>query len=548
VKEDPIMLSAILKELPQLKTNLQSNSFSFQKGKIFFGTVKNIFPNDTAIVQIGKQNIIAKLEVALTNGGAYWFQVDSEDGDIRLKLLSKQRPGDNDMSKIMKHLDLPSTKANKELVDFLTKEQIPLTKDSIKKCSEWLTNTSDVKKNLNTIKLILEKGFPLSESVYKSLLETENPEKVQNSIQLLERHLENEKQTPTVQAILSTLNSINNKNSIQTSNQVLHSLFQEAISNEDNNQAISVSILKKLGYDNNNGTSIKTLSKTTPIEAKLPVVIPNVIQDLAMNQESVEENLNVPQKVLDATVKLTKSISAKEIPPNEAINLSHQEWEYLEDIVHAIKQSFHRQNALNQFKDITKSLGLFYEAKLSHTEIEKNHFDGALKPLLIKYLQESNRATPAGDIAENLVLKMNGQQIQSYENGPIQQLFYEIPIQLFGFKTDLTMQWSGKKNEDGKIDPNYCHILFYLDMEHLHQTTVEMRVQNRVITVNVYNESTSLKDASQQLIPKLKEGLKELNYQLSAVNIIDRHSKPNLHPNVKINVGNKQYTGVDIRV
>ena len=47
--------------------------------------------------------------------------------------------------------------------------------------------------------------------------------------------------------------------------------------------------------------------------------------------------------------------------------------------------------------------------------------------------------------------------------------------------------------EDGKIDPDFARILFYLDLESINKTVIDMQVQNRVVTVTVFNEDDTLK-------------------------------------------------------
>ncbi|MFK4998021.1 hypothetical protein ACI2OX_13265 [Bacillus sp. N9] len=63
-------------------------------------------------------------------------------------------------------------------------------------------------------------------------------------------------------------------------------------------------------------------------------------------------------------------------------------------------------------------------------------------------------------------MRMNGQRLLSFENGPIQHIVYEIPLQLAGHDTELTMQWEGKRNVRGQIDPDFCRILFIWNLNH----------------------------------------------------------------------------------
>lgn len=530
------MLSSILNGLQQLNTSNQPNALSFQKGKIFFGTVRNIYPNNFALLQIGIQNLIAKLEVPLTNGEAYWFQVDSDDGDIQLKLFTDKQSNGNDMSPILKQLSLPSTKENMELVHFLSKEQIPFTKEAVMKMSGWLSNNKDIKQNINIIKQMLEKGFPLTESIFKSLIAAEKKEPIHHQMQFLELSLLKEDPTPTVKEIQSTIYSIKNIQNKQLAISLIQTLINEKFS-DNNNKMLSESILQKL--------SDETKSHPTDNNPKNQI---NAIQNRLeiLKEEALISFPSIPQKLINNTVRFIDQYFSKELL-HDFMPLTQQEKNFLIDSLNTMKQSINGQDFLPQLREATKSVGLFYEYQIA-SNLEEYHVVESLKPLLVKFLQESGHTPEARDLAEGLVNKMNGQQIQMYENGPLQQLYYEIPIQLFGFKTNLTMQWSGKKKEDGKIDPNYCHILFYLNLEHLHETIVEMKVQNRVINVNVYSESTVIKEAAAVIIPNLKNKLEELNYHLSAVHFMEKQS--DFEKKIKINpkTVHQSYSGVDLRV
>ncbi|MBS4172501.1 hypothetical protein [Bacillus sp. FJAT-49736] len=545
------MLTSIMNTLQQLNINQPTAALSFQKGKIFFGTVKNIYPNDFALVQIGKQNLLAQLEAAITNGESYWFQVDSDEGDIQLKLLSKQDQGGSNISAILKHLALPPTKENTEITSFLSKEQLPFNKDTILKINNLLAHNNNTKQSLNVIRIMLTKGFPLTESVFKSLLAADNPERIQNKIQLLEHQLIKEEQTPAVQALQKSIFSLKESALKPLAIKLIQLLTEETHSNNEVRQPLAINILQKMGvkleepsFSQSNPN--ENQKQQLPVPQHLPEMKPIVLEENRKNQELFGQRTISP-KLVDAAVDLLEKYMSKDMKQDFRL-FTEQEKDFFKGILESIKQSFSGKESLYQFKEITKSLGIFYESQILQPLAEHNQVEESLKPSLIKFLQESNHSSPIRDTAEALVNKMNGQQIQSYDNGPMQHLHYEIPINLFGYHTNVKMQWSGKKTEDGKIDPNYCHVLFFLDLEHIHETVVEMKVQNRVITVNVYNESTAIKDKANELTSLLKGGLEKIHYQLSAVHFIKKDNNPLTANREKMNTLNKSYTGVDIRV
>ena len=208
----------------------------------------------------------------------------------------------------------------------------------------------------------------------------------------------------------------------------------------------------------------------------------------------------------------------------------------------------------DQIKSMMKVLGLSYEHDI--VKLIKQH-DGegmtkleTLKPLLMQLLSEE---VPIAikEPAERLLYKITGFQVLSQEAGPIMQFVCQIPLTIYDRKTDLTMQWSGRKTEDGKIDPNYCRVLFYLQLDFIKDTIVDMQVQNRIMNISVINERNELKWIASPFLADLKEGLAKINYQLSSVSFdIPAKEKPmnEMKDTLAAIVVPNQVSGVDYRI
>ena len=85
---------------------------------------------------------------------------------------------------------------------------------------------------------------------------------------------------------------------------------------------------------------------------------------------------------------------------------------------------------------------------------------------------------------------------------------------------DATLQWNGRMKDNGKIDANYARVLFYLQMASMQETVIDMQVQNRVVTVTVFNENSEIQLLAEPLKAALKVGLAEkiINYQECLLN------------------------------
>ncbi|GLB59366.1 hypothetical protein [Cytobacillus sp. NCCP-133] len=213
-----------------------------------------------------------------------------------------------------------------------------------------------------------------------------------------------------------------------------------------------------------------------------------------------------------------------------------------------------QQSIKSQLKSLIHALGLSYEHELTML-LKQPEGDvlgrlNTLKPLLIGLLNEEIPQSSI-DAAEKLLHKITGFQALSQESGPQQHLVFQLPIALWGKVTDLTMQWSGRKTDKGQIDPSYCRVLFYLNLEHLNETVVDLHVQNRVINITIINESETLKVQSAPYIASLKENLDKLSYKMSSISFQkpDSNNSPaGIGKQLPAFVQSSQTTGVDLKV
>ncbi|CAM5294749.1 hypothetical protein LSPH24S_06963 [Lysinibacillus sphaericus] len=61
---------------------------ALKQGQVFHGTIKQLYPDQTAEVQVGNQKLIAKLEVPLKAGDAHFFQVTGTSPQTELKVVT----------------------------------------------------------------------------------------------------------------------------------------------------------------------------------------------------------------------------------------------------------------------------------------------------------------------------------------------------------------------------------------------------------------------------------------------------------------------------
>lgn len=208
----------------------------------------------------------------------------------------------------------------------------------------------------------------------------------------------------------------------------------------------------------------------------------------------------------------------------------------------------------SEMKGALRMLGIGFEhylANMDQSTTVKESELLSLKPLLLKIISETQSAN-VKDHSEQLLNKITAQQILSQASGPIQHLITQFPITFHRFQTDVTMQWSGRKKKDGEIDPAFCRVLFYLQLENINETIIDLVVQNKVMKISVINERASLlQNISKSLVQQVKERLETIGFKISSI-LFEPPSAMN-QPALQINresavYDTSPYSGVDIKI
>ncbi len=208
------------------------------------------------------------------------------------------------------------------------------------------------------------------------------------------------------------------------------------------------------------------------------------------------------------------------------------------------------------FKQMITSFGLQYENDLAGVMDRGNRQSvliqhESLKPLLMTALIELNHL-PGKETLEHLIHRITGQQLLSLGDSDYGHLIFQIPLQLGGKLSDLTIQYSGKKNKGKTIDPNYCQLFFQLELETLSETMIDVKIQNRILSVTIYNNHKLLEKLVQGMKYSLAEGLEKVGYKLSTIKVSQISEKltgtEGISPTSIIMRKNDGFTGVDIKI
>lgn len=142
-----------------------------------------------------------------------------------------------------------------------------------------------------------------------------------------------------------------------------------------------------------------------------------------------------------------------------------------------------------------------------------------IKSLLIQMSGQEHPA-PLQEQGRMLLHMIQGMQLQStIETANLLTATLQLPGGKLSLNKDIFLQFTGQKDRDGNIQADHCRILFVLHLNALDETMIDMHVQQRVISLHIYNDQfdSSAHHVLTTLQATLKENLQKLDYHLSAV-------------------------------
>ncbi|MFD1018165.1 hypothetical protein [Thalassobacillus hwangdonensis] len=172
----------------------------------------------------------------------------------------------------------------------------------------------------------------------------------------------------------------------------------------------------------------------------------------------------------------------------------------------------------------------------------------SLKGWLLNYLNDTPEIVK-GDRFQQMIHLLNGIQLTAHsEQNQMTQLSFVFPGNMLGSDSDIHMNVEGRKNEKGEIDPDTCHILFYLDLDRLEETVIDMNIHERHVSLSIYNMSPDKVVLTSSMKESLSDGLEKLGYQLKSIQVHPMDSTPSTNQIGASISDSQRFKGVDLRI
>ena len=535
---------------------------TFSPGRVLLIRVSRMLGDGTAEVSAGGHRFIASVQTGLKAGETYWVETKQTGNGIGLSVLTDRSQGEGGhiLDSLLSHYSLKREGPVRELIREALRLNVPITRAMI----HFATSMGD---RLNPdILLEMEKQhLPFTDRVYNSLEAGVKQPSLLNGIEGLKNQLiavgstsEAEKLMKSVQAPFESL--VGGK----VADRALWILADDA--KHFPQRLAALDLLKELGvlHDHSRISQwkeelVKAILNSFPGAAAAEDGLAKLGAGLAVGSAaSMKRSLSTPpsseelnslaRRVIDAVITAKKDLAASvhsgievrtaqgQLEGRDGTNKDSLHSQLRSVVLEELREVMHGRDIAQLLKKAVSSLGLNYEADPL--------VDSAKRQLI--QLSQGHPVAAIRESADDIVLKMNHPALLSQDQSGFLTIVHQIPLYQAAGQTDMTIQWSGKKTDDGQIDSSHCRVMFYLHLGNLDETIVDLQIQQGVLQIVVWNEHPGIKDLAQEFLPSLKKGMEENGYTFSSILFKIPETRPapatvtNQHP-----AGHK---GVDIRI
>ncbi|WP_100404497.1 hypothetical protein [Bacillus solitudinis] len=566
-------------------------SVSFSTGDVFLGRITKLFSHNLATLSVNGVALSARLEAALTTGQSYWFEVEEGSGVPRLRVIDdnrlRQREGlsaQPSAQELIKQLNLPNSKAVEALLKQFSDQQLPFTKESILSGAQLLSQLNRYDKDtMQLLQSMIHRQLPLTKDTFQAFQAAMQQAPLSEQMNQLLREVK-ESNHPFAQQIGNVVNRFFTESQVPPTRSPVTELLMMYSSNRYTDEARqgAQAFLEKLGivsgkshdhvyeqfreaiFRPENRAIVQQLWPNISVGQGLPIssLDPKTLFELMVSRLEIpagkegvpqlQQLLQLFRPGLQATQVLNQWISL----PNEQLHPSERlaMQQVLETTISQTKTNGQERSPIaNHLQNVLGLLGYNHEneaTRLLQGDLIRETVQSERLKATLLMMQQQDSPTSIKEKVDQLIHRITGQQLLAQEqSGPLQHIALQMPLSLGLFKTDMSMQWEGKKTKDGQLDANHCRILFYLTLETLDEVIVDVQIQNRLMAVTIFNEQDRPDGLVQHLLPSLKEALSSHNYQLSSFTW--KEMKEVNVPQTKAKDAYQQqvgYQGVDVRI
>lgn len=577
-------------------------------GQIVTGVVLQMLGEQDALVKIGDVQVRAKLEAPLTQGQVTMLQVQPETtgSQIVLKPLQSAAPiTENTVSALLRDFGLKATATNRQLVQLLHKEGIPLQQEQVRAFADLAkaAPASVVQENWQQASIIaIRKGLPLSRETVQALHQVMFGKPPMALLQDLKSQIArympsghgNEPLSVSagekggipallLQQVQETVNRLQTSaNPIEWGQPAAFKEakvgFQQSLQRAVMPQQLSSGgqqtniVTEEVNNSNKvNNEAVKTHSTQSSHSTQsaslqgekgnLPVVrMPNT---LGSSLPVLEEKLvnGTKQPIIDRPLPEQAALSteSKPEPPTRATISNPRDAGGILEILKTLGLDYEHNilTALNKTKNSLPSMQPETLVSASTLDSELKNMDN-FKAMLLQ-ISESDAVPPVmKETAQQLIQQLTGQQLFMMSDRT--QLFSHVtlflPLQFSSGEQAAVIHIQSRKGKRGGLDAQNCRLLFDLHMKSLGETIVDVQVVKRMVSLQIHNDHPQISALLNSAKEEISASLNKVGYQLITMKTVPFPQVQSADPNRGQGANAlhtaayspKPYKGVDMRI
>ncbi|WP_027414578.1 flagellar hook-length control protein FliK [Aneurinibacillus terranovensis] len=527
------MLTSILKNIPFAGVS----QIELRPGQIFRGTVLKLFPDNLATVQLGSLTVTAKLETPLELGQKTWLQVQPGTGPVTLKIIPQPGTANQASDPSIEGLARAmGSKINDESLFFIQKlveEKIPLQQNDIRQFQGLAEQIGSDKDTLDAAIMAVRKGLPLTRETIQALRTFNANVNLTDMMSGLSEEIHSLLTLPGESPDPQLKDQLQKFQTQLREIKSLISIYSEPLSELEGNRAGQSALPEQGTFPNSSGD-------VNPVGTKA-----NSTSNLLMlqNDMGTGKTEGSPDHNMEKAADVLVSPGHRQAVLPEDAETGR--------IKHAIQEFFFR-------------LGVDYE----HNVLQSNEGGQAVSPdgkqleniksAVLHILQHPNAASLTEGIRDQLqtvLQQVTGQQLMLAGTNESAFVQYMLQFPLPGDREhNAVITIESRKKGQGAVDPENCRLFFYLSMQNLGDTMLDVSIVNKILMVRVFNNQPWLSALIQSTRSELEQKLSAQGYRLSGISVAPLPDEKN-HTGTRAGaVGGKypssltDYKGVDVRI
>ncbi|NDI33409.1 hypothetical protein [Chengkuizengella sediminis] len=528
-----------------------TKTLQLKEGQIVKGLVLQLLNNQEALIQINGVQLKAKLEIALSQGDHKLLQVQPKTSDGLLLLKPVEQSvlpiAKESVPELLNVFNLKNTPSNRELIQTLHKEEIPLTKENLTKFQSIIPLTKDrnlIQKSLQSGIFLLNKGLPITETTMEAIRQIQQGKPLHELINQLYKSV-----TEWVKSALQQVK-------------------------EPQPQTDLIAKFNPSHHDQSNLSKLSNESKTVSLKLldNLHMMKSLMFQFQTSVEMNTQSKMNIKTTLDNEHVRFTKNVqridSENPVSHQQSTDLSNEQ-QTNRPVAQMTQDGQMKENWISRF---IKNLGLDYEKQLVNSfksfeftsnkmnqpimniatlsDLETSMEFQNLKSLMLQLLSVDDLPSHIKEQSQQLLNHITGQQLFLSSNRTDVITHFTIFIPIYNDSGDQTSSISiqSRRNKKGEIDVNNCSLWFDLNMKTLGETLIDIQVVSNMVSIQIHNDHSKTEELIETGIVKLIiEGLGFRFLSLKHLPIPEKQGKLNVRhsPNDYVS---SSYKGVDVRV